>query len=193
VRAQRDEPVRLHAAAALEDLLDRRGEVVEAGVGEHAAEPLKRLGVEFQERLLGFDQRRLAERRAGKRRAHHEQVHRHRHPRKLDLGLTPVDLGVGPGRVDLRDMHLADRPTHRPLACPHVIADRRLGDLGAVLVDEPPMDPLGRVTLLARRVAIGLKPCVDQCPIRTELRCRPRDRRTLRRRQRTSACLTARR
>jgi hypothetical protein len=40
-----------------------------------AAEVLKRLHVQIQERLLGLDQRRLAERRARERRAHHEQMH----------------------------------------------------------------------------------------------------------------------
>ena len=92
MRPQRDKAVTLDAPAALEHLLDRGGQVVEADLREHAAEPLKRLHVQLQERLLGLDQRRLAERRPRERRAHHEQIHRRRRPREHDLGLAPVDL-----------------------------------------------------------------------------------------------------
>ena len=173
VRAQRDEPVGLHAPPSLEDLLDRRAQVVEADLLEDAAEPLERLDVELQERLLGLDQRRLAERRARERRAHQEQMHPRRDASQLDLRLAPVDLRQHAGRVDLRDEHLADRPTHRALSRAHVVADRRLGNLGAVLVDQPPPDPLRRVALLARRLAIGLKPRVDQRAIRAKPRRRP--------------------
>ena len=184
VRAQRDEPIGLDPPAALEHLLDRRGQVVETDLGEHAAEPLKRLHVQLQERLLGLDQRRLAERRARERRAHHEQMHRRRDARQLDHRLAPVDLGLHARRVDLRHEHLADRPAQLALARPHVLAHRHLGDIGAVLIDQPPPDPLGGVTLLARRVAIGLKPLIDHRPIRAQLRRRPAHRRALHRRQR---------
>ena len=64
VRAHRDEPIGLHAPAALEDLLDRRAEVVIADLLEHPAEPRERLGVALEERLLRLDRRRHAERRA---------------------------------------------------------------------------------------------------------------------------------
>jgi hypothetical protein len=54
--------------------------------------------------------------------------------------------------VDLRDEHLA-RPVAELAAAPaDVVADRRLGDLSAMLVDQPPPDPLRAVALLARRV-----------------------------------------
>jgi hypothetical protein len=86
--------------------------------------------------------------------------------------------------MDLRDEHLADRPAHRALALTHVVADRRLGDVGAVLVDQSPMDPLRRVALLARRVEVRVKPRVDQRPIRAELRRRAIRRRALGRWQR---------
>ena len=44
-------------------LLDRRAQVVEADLREHAAEPLERLDLQLQERLLGLDKRRGTERR----------------------------------------------------------------------------------------------------------------------------------
>ena len=95
VRAQRDEAVGLDAPAALEHLLDRRAQVVVADQREHAAEPLERLDVQLQERLLGLDQRRLTERRARERGAHQEQVHRRRARRASSTSrLAPVDLGL---------------------------------------------------------------------------------------------------
>jgi len=94
-------------------------------------------------------------------------------PREIDLRLAPIDLGPNAGRVNLRDEHLPDRPAHRPLARPHVIADRRLGDISAVLIDQTPMDPLRGMALLARRLAIALKPPINDRPIRTQLRRRP--------------------
>lgn len=42
-------------SAALEDLLDRRAEVVVANLLEHAIEPLKRVRVTLEERLLRLD------------------------------------------------------------------------------------------------------------------------------------------
>ena len=48
---------------------------------------------------------------------------------------------------------------------------------------QPPHPP-GRVALLARRLQVGLKPGVDQRPVRAELGRRPAHRRALRRRQR---------
>src|ERR1035437_45957 len=64
MRAQRDEPVRLDPPAALEHLLPRRLQIVKPAAREDPAEPLERLRVQLQERLLGLDQRRLAERHA---------------------------------------------------------------------------------------------------------------------------------
>jgi hypothetical protein len=184
MRAQRDETIRLDTPAAPQDPLDRRGQVVEANLLKDAAEPLERLDLALEERLLGLDQRRLTERRAREARAHEEQVHLRARPREVHMRLAPVDLSPDTGGVDLRDQHLPDRPTHRAPARAHIVTDRRLRDIGAVLIDQPPMDPFRAVTLLARRLAIGLKPRVDQRPIRTKLRRRPARRRALRRRHR---------
>ena len=184
VRAQRDEPVRLDPPAALQHLLHRRLQVVEPDLREYAAEPLERLHVQLQERLLGLDQRRLAERRARERRAHHEQMHLHRHPAEHDQRLAPVDLRLHARGVDLRDEHLPDRPPQLALARPDVLTDRDLGDIGTVLINQPPPDPPGGMPLLGRRVPIRQQPLVDHRPIRPQLRRRPAHRRALRRRHR---------
>jgi len=127
MRPQRDEPVGFHAPAALEDLLDRGLQVVKADLREHAAKPLERLHMQLQERLLGLDQRRLAERRPRKRRAHHEQMHLHLAIRELDERFALVDLRLDPGRVDPRHEHIPDRPAQLALARSHVLANRALG------------------------------------------------------------------
>ena len=184
VRAQRDEPVRLDPPAALQHLLHRRLQVVKADLREHPAEPLERLHVQLQERLLGLHQRRLTERRPGERRAHHEQMRLHRHPAEHHERLAPVDLRLHPRRVDLRDEHLPDRKPHRPLARADVLTNRRLRDISTVLIHQAPVDPPRGMPLLARRSPIRLKPPVDHRPIRTELRRRPAHRRPLRRRHR---------
>jgi hypothetical protein len=48
VRTHRDEHVGLHAPAILEELLDRRAEIVMADLFEHPAEPRERLGRDHQ-------------------------------------------------------------------------------------------------------------------------------------------------
>ena len=102
VRAQRDEAVGLDPPAALQHLLDRRGQVVEADLREHAAEPLERLDVQLQERLLGLDQRRLTERRARRTTRASRTDAPSCAPRQIDLRLAPVDLRADPRRVRLR-------------------------------------------------------------------------------------------
>ena len=184
VRSQRDEPVSLDPPAALQHFLHRRLQVVEPDLLKYAAEPFERLHVQLKERLLGLDQRRLAERRARERRAHHEQMHLHRHAAEHDQRLAPIDLRLHARGVDLRDEHLVDRPPQLALAQPDVLTDSDLGDIGTVLINEAPPDPLGGMPLLGRRVAIRQQPLVDQRPIRPQLRRRPAHRRTLRRRHR---------
>jgi predicted RNase H-like HicB family nuclease len=148
--------------------------------------------VQLQERLLGLDQRRLAECRARERRTHREHMHLYRHARELNQRLAPVDLRLHPRRMDLRDEHVPDRPAQPPLARPDVLPDRDLRNIGAVLIDQAPMDPPDDVALLARRLAIGRKPRVDHRPIRTQPRRRPAHRRALDRRRRRRQRLTHR-
>jgi hypothetical protein len=104
----------------------------------------------------------------------------------------PIHLRLHARRVDLRHEHLPDRPPQLAFALTHVLTDRDLRDIGAVLIKQPPPDPLRGVALLARRLAIGRKRLVDQRPVRAELRRRPRHRRALRRRQRRRQRLTHR-
>jgi hypothetical protein len=61
VRAQRDEPVGLHAAAAAQHPLDRRAKVVVPDQAEHATEELQRGDVTLQKRLLGLAPECLAQ------------------------------------------------------------------------------------------------------------------------------------
>ena len=102
-----------------------------------------------------------------KRRAHQEQMHlRPRARRASTSRLAPVDLRrPTPGRVDLRHEHLPDRQPQLAPALAHVLADRHLRDISAVLIDQPPPDPLRGVPLLARRHPIGDQPLIDQRPI----------------------------
>ncbi len=155
------------------------GHIFEPDLREHATEPFERLHVQFEERLLGLDQRRLAERRPGERRSHHEQMHLDRHATEDHERLAPVDLRLDTGRVDLRNEHLPDHQAHRPLARADVLTDRRFRDISAVLIDETPVDPPRGVPLLARRGPVGLKPPIDHRPIPTELRGRATHRRPL--------------
>jgi hypothetical protein len=173
MRAHRDEPVGLHSPAAAEHLLHRRAQVVIADLAEHAAEPVKRLRVAFQERLLSLDRRRHRERRPGKARAHVEQVHPGPSADEIDVGLAPVHLGRPRGRVHLRDEHLADRQAELAAALADVITNRRLRDIDTVLVDEPLPDPLRRVPLLLGRELIRNQPLIDQLAILAQLRRRP--------------------
>jgi hypothetical protein len=72
----------------------------------------------------------------------------------------------------LRHERLTDLP-ELATALTHIARHLALGDLRAVLGDQPLPHPPRRVPLLARRIAIALKPLVDQRPERTELRRRP--------------------
>jgi hypothetical protein len=86
--------------------------------------------------------------------------------------------------VDLRHKHIARREPELTAALAHMIAHRRLPNLGAVLVHKPAPDPLGRMALLARRLKVRGQPLIDQRAIRTQLRRRPTLRHPLRRRHR---------
>ncbi len=96
--------------------------------------------------------------------------------------------------MDLRDEHVAARVPELAATPAHVVAHRRLRDVDAVLVDQPPPDPLGRVALLARHLEVRGQPLVDQPVLRAELFRRPRRGRRLGGgTDDASACLTARR
>ncbi len=69
----------------------------------------------------------------------------------------------------LRHERLVD-VTHLPTAITDIPGDLALGNHSVVFLDEALPHPPGRLTLLARRVPVGLKPRVDQRVIRAELR-----------------------
>ena len=100
-----------------------------------------------------------------------------------DLRLPPVDLALHARVADQRHEHLADLTQLPPLVV-HIPTDLPPRHHSAVLLNQPLPDPPSRMTLLARRLPIGLQPRIDHRPIRTQLRRRPRLRRALGRRDR---------
>ena len=183
VRAQRDEPIALHATAALQDLLHRRAQIVVAHQCRHAAEELERVGVALQERLLRLAPKRRRERRARVTEPQLEQVDLHELPVDHRPRLAPIDLALHAGLVMLRHERLTDIAQLTP-ARTHVPADLTLRHDRALLLNQALPDPPRGMPLLARRIPISLKPRIDQRAIRPELRRRPRHRRPLQRRYR---------
>lgn len=188
VRPQRNEPVRLDPIPALEDLGDRRLEVVVADRFGDAAEMIERPDVPIQEHVLGLVQIRPTEPATRSREPHHEQRHLRRDPGQHDLGFTEIDLALRTQRVMLRDSDLNQRER---LTFPdrlHIAAHRRLAHIHVVLDDKPLPHPPRGVTLLAWPLLVFLEPTVDDRLELTHLRSRPfqslprqRDRRLQRR------------
>jgi len=86
--------------------------------------------------------------------------------------------------VNLRHEHVPRRQAQLAATLADVIADRRLGDIDAVLVDQAPPHALGGVTLLARRLKVCGQPLVDDLAVLAQLRRAPPLRRALDRRDR---------
>jgi hypothetical protein len=185
VRPQRDETLLLDPTPAAQHLLDRRTQVVVTDQRERAAEEVERLHVRLQERLLALPLERQDEARARVAGPHQKQPDLEPLPGDLDHSLAPIDLRLDPRLVHLRHEHLVDRVAQLAPPPAHVLAHRRLRDIGAMLRDEPLPDPLRRVPLLARCLPISPKPLVDQRPIQAQLRRRPPLRPLPRRRQRS--------
>ena len=183
VRAQRDEPVGLHALATAQHLLDRTGQVVIAQQTEYPTEPVERLNVRLQERLLGAVRERHRKRRTRMTRAHMEQVDLARDTSHRDLCLTPIDLGLHARLTHLRHERL-NTLAPLPSTTVNIFPDRSFSDISSVLITQALPDPLRGMTLLARRITIPIKPTIDQLSIRTQLRCRATSRLALDRRQR---------
>jgi hypothetical protein len=182
VRAQRDEPVALHAATPLEHLRDSATEIVIAERREHTLKEVEGVNMALQERLLGLATERHREPGTRVAGPHQEHMH-HRRLRAHDhLRLTPIDLAlrarVGHQRHERLD--LADPPPRRS----DIPIDLTLRDLRAVLLDKALPDPPRGMPLLARRLQVTLKPLVDQRPIPPQPRRRPSGGRPLWRRHR---------
>ena len=186
VRAQGDEAVRLLAAAAAQDLLHRRGEIVVADRAKDAAEEAEGLDVPLEEGLLRVALEAGHEGGARVGGAQEEEPDTQPPTPDLDLGLAPVDLGLLAGQVYLGNEGPGERLAELTTATADVLAHRRLGDVGSVLSEEALPDPLGRVALLPGRLAVGEEPLVDERPVGPKLRRRPARRALPRRRERRS-------
>ena len=136
VRAQRREAIRLHPPATLGHLRDRGLEVVIAHDVEHAAEPLKRVDVTLEERLLGLALERHHEPGAREARPHHEQMHDRLDTAQPDRRLAPVDLRFHTRLRHQRHERLADLPKLTP-APMHVARDLTLGHDRVMLGNQP--------------------------------------------------------
>src|SRR3954468_23466245 len=163
VRTERDEPHRLFAAMAAQDLADRAGQVVVAQNPVNPAEVGEGVLVSLEERLLRGTRVGAVERGPARHAAHAE--HLQRDPVAAELGgrLIPVDLslrapGVGlrhEGRVSIPAKHLS------PLA--DMVADRRFRDrTSRQLGQDPLVNPPCRVTLLARSCRIRFEDGIDE-------------------------------
>ena len=82
VRAQRDEPLVLDPVAALQRLLRRARQVVVADRREYAGEPVQRVHVPLEERLLALRLERHHETRPREARAHQKQAEHRQHARR---------------------------------------------------------------------------------------------------------------
>jgi hypothetical protein len=104
---------------------------------------------------------------------HHKQEHLPCHAADQDRGLAPIDLRLGPRLVAERHEYLIDELTQLTTPITHIATRLALGHLDAPLITQPLPHPPGRVALLARRLAVGHKPGIDQRPVLTQLRRRP--------------------
>jgi hypothetical protein len=157
MRAQRDEPFVLGAVPALQDLRRCGLQVVVADQARDPVEAFERPHVRVSEGLLGLVHIGPVERRGGERQPHREQVQRDGLAAYHRVELAPVDLGLSTRQSGLRDEHLrrgadlggdlhADLGHHRPAL--------GLRDQHALLLGQAVTDPLRRVALLGRRVAV---------------------------------------
>ena len=171
--AQADEPVLLEPPAPAQHLGHRRAQVVVADEREDAAEEAEGLHVRLEEGLLRLPLEGHDEGGARVAGAHQEEVDPGPLTGEFDLCLAPVDLRFHARVVHLRHEDLVDRIAQLAPPATHVLAHRRLGDAGAVLVAEALPDPFRGVPLLARRLPVREQPLLDQRPVRPQLRRPP--------------------
>jgi len=159
VRAQRDEPVRLDPPAALSTFFTADFRLSNLKLGN--TPPNHSNACTCSSRNACWSRPATPGRTPpGERRAHHEQMHRHRDPGEHHLGLAPVDLRLHPGRVGLRDEHLADaNPIARLRARTYcrTVVSATSAPCSSTSADDPP----GGMPLLTRRGPIRLQPPID--------------------------------
>ncbi len=106
---------------------------------------------------------RAMEGRAARHAAQRKHLQLDRLAGQLGPRLVPIDLASLPRRIALRHTGGARRPAQLPFAFAHVLPHRHLRHLVLrQLAPDPLEDPVRGVTLLARRIAIGLQDSVDE-------------------------------
>lgn len=145
------------------------GRVVEDDLGRHAADVLEDVAQGLADALRRLAREDLGQPDVGVRERHHEEAQRGPHPPHVEVGLAEVGLRLAgapdevevPGVGRLRRAagpNLPDAPLHG--------AD---GDVGAALGDEPVVDALCGMALLASAAHVVVEPGLDQGPVRVEL------------------------
>lgn len=145
------------------------GRVVEDDLGRHAADALEDVAQGLADALRRLAREDLGQPDVGVRERHHEEAQRGPHPPHVEVGLAEVGLRLAgapdevevPGVGRLRRAagpNLPDAPLHG--------AD---GDVGAALGDEPVVDALCGMALLASAAHVVVEPGLDQGPVRVEL------------------------
>jgi len=106
MRAERQEPHRLLAPMAPQDLAYRTRQIVVAQQEKHTTEIIERQLVRLEKRLLRRVQIRPVKRRPARHRAHREHLHLAALTIKIDPGFITIDLRLLAQRIALRHERL---------------------------------------------------------------------------------------
>ena len=192
VAAQRGEPFRLSAIAALEYpnhggfevvVTDPARDTPEIGEGQHMA---------LQKGFLRLGGERNVKGLARVRQSHHKHPALHHHTGDRRVELAEVDLCLSPGQMRLRDRHLMGQQPEFDPPAGHVTRHRHLRQRCLMLGDQALPDPPGSMALLARRVLVCDEPGVDHRDPRIDRRPRSNRIHLPRRRDRRRERLTNR-
>lgn len=139
------------------------GHIIVTQHSEYPAEVAEGVLVGLQKRLLGGVAVGAVKGAAAGHRAHAEDLQLDALAIEVGVSLVPVDLGFLAPIVGLRHEGLPADQAERAFALMHIVAHRALRDgrLRHLLADPLP-DPARRVSLLARRAAVGLQNGVDE-------------------------------
>ena len=160
--AQGDESLGLDPVPPAQDPGHERPGVVVADPGGHSMEPGERDDVALEERLLTLRSEGDVDRDARVGEAQLEDRDLRALAADEDIREAEVDLRFGAGLVVGDDRHVHVVEMQLAAAGPDVPADRRLGDIGTLLVDEALPDPAGGVALLAGRDGVLGQPAPDR-------------------------------
>jgi hypothetical protein len=159
---------------AAQNLLHRRGQVIEPQGAKDPAKPRERQLVGFKKCLLRGVRIGPMKGRAGGHRTHAEDVDFALLAVDLGKDLIPVHLCFVAKLVRLRDENLVSQQPHRGLALAHILAHRGLTDNDLrLLLLQPRPDAMRRVPLLARGSTIRFQNRVDERQRRGQLRSLP--------------------